>query len=532
MTHSPAFDQEFDFVVVGSGFGGSVSALRLSEKGYRVAVVEQGRRFNPDNLPKKSWHLSRWLWKPAIGLRGFFSMKIFRHALVVHGCGVGGGSIGYANTLLKPPAKAFQSGTWAKLADWSNELAPHFERASKMLGIIENRILGPSDHILQKTAEAMGVGATFYRTQVGVFQEAEGKPGGKLYPDPYFGGAGPERNTCIACGGCMMGCQHNAKNSLDKNYLYFAEKNGVQIFSETKVTDVLPINSGSDGYVVITSRGRLNTKSVVLAASSLGTLELLFSLKEKGSLPKISKALGTRVLTNSESLVGIRIPDSKMDLSSGIAIGSGVYIDEHTHIEATRYSHQGNLLALTTTLMTRGALGKGRVWLWLRSLLNFLIRHPINFFKLHMPYRWAKEVVIFLCMQTLDGHIKMSWQRKWYWPFSKSLVTEGQQIPTFIPKANEFAVQAAKLFGGTALSMSSEILFDIPSTAHILGGCPMSDTEQLGVINHRHEVFGYENLFICDGSAVSANLGVNPSLTICALSERAMSFIPSKKTKH
>jgi cholesterol oxidase len=254
-------------------------------------------------------------------------------------------------------------------------------------------------------------------------------------------------------------------------------------------------------------------------------MELLFLLKDKGSLPNLSDTLGTKVRTNSESLVGIRIPGSHENLSSGIAIGSGVYIDEHTHIEATRYSHEGNLLALTTTLMTRGAMGRGRVLLWLRSFLGLLIRHPVNFVKLHMPYHWAREVVIFLCMQTLDGSLKMRWRRSWYWPFSKGLVTEGEKIPTFIPAANDFAVRAAKLFGGTAISMSSEILFDIPSTAHILGGCPMGDSAQTGVVNHRHEVFGYRNLYICDGSVVSANLGVNPSLTICALTERAMAFI-------
>lgn len=216
----------YDFIIIGSGFGGSVSALRLVEKGYRVAVVEQGKRWTPEKMPQKSWHLSRWFWQPSLGLRGFFSMKVFRHALMVHGCAVGGGSITYANTLLRPKAKAFKNGTWVGLCDWFEELQPHYDTASKMLGVVENQILGPGDHILKKTAESLGVGDTFYRTQVGVFQAISGETPGKTYPDPYFGGEGPERATCIACGACMMGCRHNAKNSLDKNYLYFAEKKG------------------------------------------------------------------------------------------------------------------------------------------------------------------------------------------------------------------------------------------------------------------------------------------------------------------
>ncbi len=521
---------EYDFVIIGSGFGGSVSALRLVEKGYRVAVVEQGKRWTPEKMPYKSWHIWRWFWQPNLGLRGFFSMKLFKHALMVRGCAVGGGSITYANTMLRPGARAFENGSWAGLSKWFEELRPHYDTASKMLGVIENRILGPGDHILKKTADSLGVGNTFYRTQVAVFQAKEGEAQGKTHPDPYFGGEGPERATCIACGACMMGCRHNAKNSLDKNYLFFAEKKGAKVFAETKVTNLKVCGAldGSDGFEVSTTRGRIKTQEVIFSASTLGTLELLFQFKENGSLPQLSEKLGTQVCTNSESLVGIRIPGSKEDLSKGIAIGSGIYIDDHTHIEALRYSHEGNLMALTTTIMTRGALGKGRMLIWLRNLFLLFIRHPLQFVKIHMPFRWAQEMAIFLCMQALDGSIEMKWKRKWYWPFSKTLVTEGQKIPTFIPAANEFANRAAQIFDGIAMSMNSEIIFDIPSTAHVLGGCPMGKDIREGVVNHRHEVFGYRGLRVCDSSIISANLGVNPSLTICALTERAMSFIPRK----
>jgi cholesterol oxidase len=521
-------ENKYDYVIIGSGFGGSVSALRLTEKGYKVAVLEQGSRFTPEKFPKSSWQISRWLWFPFLRWKGFFSMRIFRHAFILHGCAVGGGSITYANTLLRPSEKAFTSGAWAPLANWSEELDPHYKTSMRMLGVIENKILGPGDIILKKTAEAMGVGHTFYRTQVAVFQASEDQEVGATYPDPYFGGEGPERKTCIACGGCMVGCQHNAKNSLDKNYLYLAEKYGAEVFPETKVTDVIPKGKeGQEGYEIVASGKKFHTKGVIFSASALGSMELLFAMKEK-HLPNLSNTIGDEVRTNSESLVGMRIPGSKENLSSGIAIGSGVYIDEKTHIEATRYTHQANMMALLTSLMTRGTPGFGRILLLIRNCITLLIKNPILFFRLHAPYKWAQEIIIFLCMQTSEGKIRMRWKRPWYSPWRKVLVTEGENIPTFIPSANEFAFKAAEIFNGHAMSMSSEILFNIPSTAHILGGCPMGKDASTGVINHRHEVFGYKNMLICDGSVVSANLGVNPSLTICALAERAMGFIEKK----
>ncbi len=530
-------DYDFDFIVVGSGFGGSVTAHRLTEKGYKVAVMEMGRRWTPENLPHTSWSLHRWFWRPNLALRGFFSMRFFRHVTILHGCAVGGGSITYACTLLRPPEKVWESGTWRGLADWKSEMPQHYDTASRMLGVIENRILGPADRLLQRVATAAGVGDTFYRTHVAILEPPEGQQGGVTVPDPYFGGEGPERTTCTACGGCMMGCRHGAKNTLDKNYLYFAEKHGAQVFAETKVVDVRPldgITDGSAGYEVCTVRStprirrdpqRFTCRGIVFAASSLGTMELLFHLKDKGSLPAISDQLGKRVRTNSESLIGVRVPGSKQDLSKGVAIGSGVYIDEHTHIETVRYPEGSDTMGMLATILTGGRPGPGRVALWMKNLVVSLLLHPIKTIRILQPFGWAKEAVILLCMQALEGHIDMRWERHWFWPFRKFLVSRGHKVPTFIPAANDFAEKFARMAGGTAMSMLPEILFNVPGTAHCLGGCTMADSPAHGVVDYRNRVFGYKNMYVCDGSVVAANLGVNPSLTITALTERATSFI-------
>lgn len=537
-------DRDFDFIVIGSGFGGSVTAHRLTEKGYRVAVIEMGRRWTPENLPRSNWILWRWFWRPRLALRGFFNIEIFRHVLILHGCAVGGGSITYANTLLVPKDSVWDNGSWAGLAAWKSEMPQHYQTALRMLGVIENRILGPADRILQRAADALGIGHTFYRTHVAVFQGPEGEPGGKTYPDPYFGGEGPERSTCTGCGGCMVGCRFNAKNSLDKNYLYLAEKHGARVFDETRVVGVAPLNGkldGSDGYEVRTVKSlawfrkqprRFTCRGVVFAGSALGTMDLLFRLKQGGALPQISEQLGTRVRTNAESLIGVRIPGSREDLSKGIAIGSGIYIDEDTHIEATRYPKGSDAMALMGTLLTSGRPGWTRILLWLRELAVGFARHPFKTARSLHPFGWARESLIMLCMQTLEGHINMRLGRPWYWPFHKVLTSQGRRVRTYIPQANEFARKVAAMTGGTAMSMITEILFDIPGTAHILGGCPMAASPSDGVVDHRCRVFSYKNMYVCDGSVLSANLGVNPSLTICAVTERAMSFIePASQTR-
>jgi cholesterol oxidase len=529
---------DFDFIVVGSGFGGSVSAHRLTEKGYKAAVIEMGRQWTPENLPRTNWSLHRWFWRPKLALRGFFNMRFFKHVTILHGCAVGGGSITYASTLLRPPEKVWEMGSWAGLSNWQAEMPQHYETASRMLGVAENNILGPADHLLEKAAVEFGAGSTFYRTRVGIFQGPEGEPGGKTVPDPYFGGEGPQRTTCCACGGCMVGCRFGAKNTLDKNYLYLAEKRGARVFPETMVVDVKPLEGaadGSHGYEVHTVDSlawfgkrpqRFTCRSVVFAASSLGTTELLFRLREKRSLPAISSQLGKHFRTNSESLIGVRIPGSRDNLSDGVAIGSGIYIDEHTHIEAVRYPSGSDVMGFLATTLTGGRPGSGRVALWVKNLIVSMLRHPLRTVRVLQPLGFARESIILLCMQALDSHIDMCWERPWFWPFRKFLVSRGDKVPTYIPKANEFAEKFARMAGGSAMSMLPEILFDVPGTAHCLGGCVIAASEAEGVVDSRHRVFGYRNMYVCDGSVIAANLGVNPSLTITALAERAMSFIP------
>ncbi len=529
---------DFDYIVIGSGFGGSVTAHRLTEKGYRVGVMEMGRRWNPDNLPTTNWMIWKWIWRPQLALRGFFNIEPFKHVVIMHGCAVGGGSITWANTALVPPDSVWDNGSWSGLASWKSEMPGHYETAQRMLGVTDNHILGPADRVLKRAAEAIGVSDTFYGTKVAVFEGPEGEEGGKLCPDPYFNGEGPERSTCTGCGGCMMGCRYNAKNTLDKNYLYLAEKHGAQVFPETRVVDVTPLNGASDGsggYQVTTERStawirkqrrRFTCRGVVFAASALGSMDLLFRLKEKGSLPLLSDELGNRVRTNAESLIGVRVPGSKEDLSKGIAIGSGIYIDQHTHIEATRYPAGSDAMGFMSTLLTGGRPGRTRILTWLGTLLKGFLLHPIRTVRCLHPFGWARESLILLCMQTLEGHIDMRLGRPWFWPFSKVLRSHGRGIPTYIVQANDFARKTAELVGGTPMSMLTEVLFNVPGTAHVLGGCPIAGSREKGVVDGRHRVFGYRNMYVCDGSVIAANLGVNPSLTITALTERAMSYIP------
>jgi cholesterol oxidase len=529
-------EYDYDYIVVGSGFGGSVSALRLAEKGYRVAVMEMGRRWRPEDFPTTNWKIWRWIWRPGLGLRGFFNIRPFRHVVIIHGCAVGGGSITYANTLLVPRDSIWEQGSWAGLADWKSEMPPHYETATRMLGVVENRIFGPADRILKETAEHLGIGHTYYATRVGVFQANEGEEPGKTHPDPYFGGEGPPRATCIACGGCMMGCRYHAKNSLDRNYLYLAEKRGARVFPETRVIDIAPLNvaNGAEGYEVRTVRStswirrrprRFTARAVIVAGSALGTMDLLFRLKAKGSLPAIGDALGDLVWTNAESLIGVRVPHSRDDLSRGIAIGSGVYLDEHTHVESVRYPLGADAIGLLATPLSAGR-GRDRILRWIATVVASLVRHPWRTIRCLHPFGFARESIILLCMQSLGVPLQMRLGRPWFWPFRRALMSCGRRVPTSIPHANDFARVMASITGGMPMSMLTEVLFDVPGTAHLLGGCGMGASAETGVVDTRHRVFGYRNLYVCDGSVVSANLGVNPSLTIAALAERAMSFIP------
>ena len=526
---------DFDYVVVGSGFGGSVSACRLAEKGYSVAVIEMGKRWTEKDYPKSTWNLPKWIWRPGMKLHGFYNMRPFKHVVILCGNAVGGGSITYANTMLVPPESVWGSGSWEGLANWHAEMPTHYATAQRMLGVTKNPILRDADTMLRKMAEDQGVGHTFYQTDVAVYFGQEGDKPGAPHPDPYFGGEGPPRNACIGCGGCMVGCRYNAKNTLDKNYLYFAEKRGAQVIAETRVVDIAPLGAadGSEGYRLTVERSTawlfkqrrtITAKHVVLSASALGTMDLLMRMKLSGSLPNISDRLGFDVRTNSESLIGVRFPGKAQDMSKGIAIGSGIHIDPFTHIEATRYSKGSDILGLIATLLVRGK-GWRRIFIWLGSMF----RHPIKFFRAAWPFGFARQTLIFLVMQTIDATLRFQLRRRWFWPFSRLLCSAGERIPTNIPAANVFAEKAAAKFGGIPITSTSEILFDLPMTAHCIGGCVMGKDESTGVIDSQHRVFGYTGLYVIDGAAVGANLGVNPSLTITALAERAMTFIPSKR---
>lgn len=528
-----------DYLIVGSGFGGSVAACRLAEKGYDVVVLEQGRRWTPENLPKTNWKVWDYLWRPGLRLRGFLNLALFKHVLILHGNAVGGGSITYAQTLLVPPDSVWKEGDWAGLDDWDEVMPGHYQTAKRMLGVTQNKRPDTADWKLREMARSAGVEDSFYLTDVGVFfGDEDDTTGGKEYPDPYFGGEGPARTSCNACGGCMVGCRYGAKNTLDKNYLYLAERRGAQVHAETKVVDIRPLGGaadGSAGYEVVSEptwgggpQQRRRARNVIVAASSLGTQNLLFKLKEQGSLPMISDDLGKRVRTNAESILGVRYPGTREDMSTGVAIGSGIYIDQHTHIEAVRYPHGSNLMSGLFTVLTGGRPGITRPLSWLAALGKLLVTRPIAGLRSILPYRFSNETVIFLVMQTLDGHLDMKWTRPWYWPFRSKLSSHGKPIPTFIPEANAFTAGAAKATGGVGLSSISEILFNVPMTAHCMGGCAMADTPEHGVIDRQNRVFNYQNLYVIDGSMISANLGVNPSLTITALAERAMTFIPDR----
>ncbi len=524
---------ELDFLVVGSGFGGSVSACRLAEKGYSVAVAEMGKRWAAEDFPKSTWNLRRWIWRPGLKLFGFYNMRPFRHVVILCGNAVGGGSITYGNTMLVPPDAVWRDGSWKGLAEWEREMPAHFASARRMLGVAENPILGEADHMLKRMADDQGVGDSFYRTDVAVYFGDQ--PGiGVSHPDPYFGGEGPPRSSCVGCGGCMVGCRFNAKNTLDKNYLYFAEKRGAKVLEQTRVVDIRPRGGGdgSEGYDITTERSTawfakrrttVSARHVVLAASALGTMDLLMRMKQRGALPAVSDRLGHDVRTNSESILGVRFPGTQVDMSKGIAIGSGIHIDQFTHIEAVRYSRGSDVLGLLATLLVTGN-GWKRIAAWMWGAL----RHPVRFARASWPFGFARQTLILLVMQTIDATLRFRLRRRWYWPVTRMLTTEGTRIPTNIPAANTFAERAARAFGGIPITSTSEILFDLPMTAHCIGGCVMGATAAEGVIDAQHRVHGYRNLYVVDGAAVGANLGVNPSLTITALAERAMTFIPPK----
>lgn len=511
---------DYDFVVIGSGFGGSISACRLAQKGYSVLVLEQGRRFRSEDYPKTNWNLKKWLWVPFLRFYGFFRIKIFRHITVLAGAGVGGGSLVYANTLPVPRKEYYTSGSWAHLADWEKELEPYYKRAAAMLGAEVNPLLGPGDMALEELSRQIGKHDSFEATKVAVFfgeKEQE-------VPDPYFDGEGPAREGCRFCGGCMVGCRYNAKNTLDKNYLYIAEKHGARVLASSRVVDVLPRDA--DYAIHYRTVGKpfqkkqmVSANKVIFAGGVLGTIPLLLRLKKR-SLPKISDRLGFGIRTNNEALIGVVSNQKDKDFSEGVAIGSIVHTDQHSHLEPVRYPSGSGFWRLLMAPMLSGKNFFHRLGL----LFWDFFRHPRSNARAYFVRNWAERAQILLFMQTLDSSLRLK-----KGPLGlKTTMEEGETPSAFIPEAQELARKYARLIQGKPLVLPTESLFGIPTTAHILGGACMGSDDAEGVINTRHEIFNYPGLFIIDGSAISANPGVNPSLSISALAERAMDQIPQK----
>lgn len=516
---------DYDYVIIGSGFGGSVSALRLSEKGYKVLVIEKGKWFNkPEDFPKTNWNLWKWMWMPSLKMKGFFNLSFFRHVTVLSGTGVGGGSLVYANTLPVPKKEFYNTGEWSGLANWEEELRPFYAEAKRMLGAETHPYMSRSDKVMKELAKQSGIEHAFEKTDAAVYF---GEPGVTV-DDPYFNGAGPSRTGCILCGGCMTGCRYNAKNTLDKNYLWLAQQKGCEIIAEKEVYDVIPLNAdGSEGYEIkyrdslsfFKRSYSIKSKTVIFAGGVLGTISLLLKLK-RTSLPNLSDKLGKGVRTNSESLIAVTSFDD-VSFSEGIAIGSIVHIDESRHIEPVKYAEGSGFWRIFMAPMVQGKNITARI----ANIFKSFITHPVQNFKAYFIDDWSKRSQILLYMESVDS--SLSYNRNLFGGL-KTKLDYGAAPTAFNPTAQEMAKKVEKIVNGKAMVMSTEALFGIPTTAHILGGSCMGEDDTKAVIDKNNRVFNYENMMICDGSMISANPGVNPSLSITAITERAMSKIPAK----
>ncbi len=516
---------DYDYIIIGSGFGGSVSALRLSEKGYKVLVIEKGKWHKASDFAKTNWNLRKWLWLPSLKFFGIMKMSIFRHIVIISGTGVGGGSLVYANTLPVPKTSFYKSGSWSELADWENELKPFYKTALTMLGAARNPQLFDGDIALKELAKEIGKEDQFENPAVAVFF---GKPGVKV-KDPYFEGQGPEREGCNFCGGCMTGCRYGAKNTLDKNYLYLAQNLGAEILAENEVYDVLPIdsNNGSTGYKVylksstqfLKNKKEFTAKGVVFSGGVLGTVKLLLKLKSK-SLPLLSDKLGEDIRTNNETLISVSTLDKSKNVSKGVAIGSLLHTDDNSHLEIVRYSEGSGFWKLLHLPLSNGINTLTR----LGNMTKQVFSLPTQYFKIYFVNSWSKSTVVLLFMQSIDSTLKFKTN---FFGGMASSVGKGVKPSAYIPESMALTKKYSEIIDGVPTSFVLESIAGIPSTAHVLGGAVMGKDASQGVINKNNEVFGYKNMYVIDGAMISANPGVNPSLSITAIAERAMAQIPA-----
>lgn len=518
-------DKIYDYIVIGSGFGGSVSAMRLSEKGYSVAVLEKGKRYNTNDFPKNNWNLRKYLWMPIFKFFGFQKLTFFKDVFVLSGVGVGGGSLVYANTHMVPSDTFFNNPSWGHLNDWKTKLTPFYDLAKKMLGTIPYPKLYEEDKILKEVAEDMGRGDTFAKVNVGVYYGDT-----KKWKDPYFKGLGPDRKGCVECAGCMVGCRYGAKNTLDKNYLYFAQKFGAEVFAETLVTKIefkdnlYHIHTKSSTSWFRKSVKVYKSKGLVVSGGVLGTMQLLLKQKyELKTLPNLSDLLGAQLRTNSESLCGVVAGDRK--LNNGVAISTVFNPDDDTHVEIVKFPDNSGALSRLGILAT----GEGNPLVRTTKMIGNILTHPVKALRMVFTNNQPKTGVIFLVMQSLDNSMKMIWKNGLFGG-KMAISNKGHgKVPAYIPQGQEVMHRYAEKVNGVPMNAVTEILFNMSTTAHILGGCPMGKNASEGVINEKFEVHGYPNMHILDGSIIQGNLGVNPSLTITALSEYAMSLIPEKE---
>lgn len=518
----------YDFIVIGSGFGGSVAALRLAEKGYSVLVIEKGKNYPSQSFPRTNWNLRKYLWLPQLRCFGFQKLTFYPQVSILSGVGVGGGSLVYANTLFSPPDEYYTHESWKRFRDWKKILQPYYEKAGFMLGRTQYDKINVEDEILRLVAKEFNCEKTFDTVHLGVLLDKS-----KDNTDPYFNGHGPIRNSCTECGGCMVGCRENAKNSLDKNYLFFAEKLGTVILPENYANKITFLNNeyhvhtrSSTSFFKRKSRV-FRSKGLILAGGTLGTMELLLKQKFKyKTLPGLSECLGNKVLTNSETLCAVSGIKEKMN--NGVAISSVINPDEYTHIEIVKYPDGSNALKWFFSLSAKASDSN------LNRIIRLMVKtisHPWAFIKTVFNFRWSTGLIIFLVMQHLENYMKFIWRKSFLGGKMVVSNTGNQKVPAYIEVGQKVMEAYAKHTGGVAQNIILEILFNRPTTAHILGGCPMSDSVSSGVIDDQFRVHGFPDMYVIDGSAVQGNPGVNPSLSILANAEYAMDHIPFKKNR-